>query len=237
MGFTGKNLEAACFLLREADLDPTQRGERLRRQAEAIIDSFLRLHVSPPAGEGFSLDDGRPVCAIGNREVFLRSFGDDIKALLRAYRHERTLGRDHPGWLQWCRHFGDWLLAQEQPAGGFPRSWQPGTGKVVSASPSASFNAIPLLTLLSQTTGEPKYLQAAVRAAEFCWNHGQASGQFVGGTIDNPDVLDKEAGTLSLEAYLALRSHGQPALNRPREGRGRFRRVVDLSLEHTHSRG
>jgi len=26
----------------------------------------------------------------------------------------------------------------------------------------------------------------------------------VGGTIDNPDVLDKEAGTLSTEAYLAL---------------------------------
>ncbi len=206
LGFTGKNLEAACLLLRAADIDLTQRGERLRRQGEDIIGSFLRLQVSPPAGEGFSLDDGRPVCAIGNREVFLRSFGDDIKALLRAYRHERTLGRAHPGWLRWCRQFGDWLLSQEQPDGGFPRSWQPGTGKVVSASLGASFNAIPLLTLLSQTTGEPKYLQAATRAAEFCWNHGQAGGRFVGGTIDNPDVLDKEAGTLSLEAYLALRA-------------------------------
>ena len=28
--------------------------------------------------------------------------------------------------------------------------------------------------------------------------------RFTGGTIDNPDVLDKEADTLSLEAYLAL---------------------------------
>lgn len=27
---------------------------------------------------------------------------------------------------------------------------------------------------------------------------------FVGGTIDNPNVIDKEAGTLSIEAYLAL---------------------------------
>ena len=41
-------------------------------------------------------------------------------------------------------------------------------------------------------------------AGEFAWAHGQSGGQFVGGTIDNPDVLDKEAGTLSTEAYLAL---------------------------------
>ena len=29
-------------------------------------------------------------------------------------------------------------------------------------------------------------------------------GHFVGGTLDNPNVVDKEAGTLSLEAYLVL---------------------------------
>jgi hypothetical protein len=34
--------------------------------------------------------------------------------------------------------------------------------------------------------------------------HGQSSGQSVAGTIDNPDGLDKDAGTLSTEAYLAL---------------------------------
>jgi uncharacterized protein YyaL (SSP411 family) len=61
-----------------------------------------------------------------------------------------------------------------------------------------------MLALLTQQTGEKKYLDAALRAAEFCWTQGQSKGRFVGGTIDNPDVLDKEAGTLSLEAYLTL---------------------------------
>jgi uncharacterized protein YyaL (SSP411 family) len=58
--------------------------------------------------------------------------------------------------------------------------------------------------LLHECTGQQRYLDAATRAAEFCWSNGQAKGRFVGGTIDNPDVLDKEAATLSLEAYLTL---------------------------------
>jgi len=43
-----------------------------------------------------------------------------------------------------------------------------------------------------------------LKAGEFCWNSSQSSGVFIGGTIDNPNVIDKEAGTISLEAYLAL---------------------------------
>jgi hypothetical protein len=141
------------------------------------------------------LEDGR---------VYLRSYGDGVKALLKAYRQEKAAGRQHPETLAWCRRFADWLLTQQQPEGGFPRAWKAGTGSIVSASPNSSFSAIPLLVLLSQATGEKQYRDAAVRAANFCWDHGQSHGQFVGGTIDNPDVLDKEAATLSLEAYLLL---------------------------------
>lgn len=203
MGFTGKSLEAANFFLQEAAIEPGPRSEHLLLQGEAIIASFLKLRMSPPQAEGFSFTDGRPVCAIGD-QVFLRSFGDDIKALLKAYQRETKLGRAHPEWLNWCREFADWLLTQQQPAGGFPRTWKSVNGEVVSASPNSSFNAVPLLVLLSQITGQAKYLEAACRAAEFCWSNGQFRGAFVGGTIDNPDVLDKEAATLSLEAYLHL---------------------------------
>jgi hypothetical protein len=208
MGFTGKALESAEFMLAEAQLDNTARGLELRRKAEKIIASFLRLKMAPPEGEGFFIATGQPATALGHvpghPEVYLRSFGDDMKALLRAYRREAQAGRAHPEWLAWARQFGDWLLTQQQSSGGFPRAWVPPQGNVYSDSPNASFNAIPLLTQLHGLSDDRKYLDAAVRAAEFCWNNGQSRGRFVGGTIDNPDVLDKEAATLSLEAYLML---------------------------------
>lgn len=55
-----------------------------------------------------------------------------------------------------------------------------------------------------EMTNEKRYLDSALKAGEFCWLSGHNNFIFIGGTIDNPDIIDKEAGTLSLEAYLAL---------------------------------
>ncbi|RKX40120.1 MAG: hypothetical protein DRP64_13165, partial [Verrucomicrobia bacterium] len=203
LGFCGKNLEAAYYLLREAAIDQTSRSQKLRNKAIAIIETFTRLKVDPPSAEGFYFKTGKPAYALPDGKVYLRSYGDDIKALLRAYRFEKGRGFDHSDWLAWCRRYADWLLTQEHASGGFPRSWEP-DGRVLSASPNASFNAIGLLVLLSEITKDPTYLDAAIRTGNFCWGNGQSGGTFVGGTIDNPDVLDKEAATLSMEAYLML---------------------------------
>lgn len=206
MGFTGKNLESAEFLLADAQLDSDKaRAAHDRQLGLAIFASFVRLRMNPPVGEGFNLETGEPALAIPRDHcVFLRSFGDDMKATLRAYRRERNNGIVHQDWLAWAQQFGDWLLTQQSAEGGFPRSWKPATGEVMDASPQSSYNPIPFLVLLNQETRDSRYLHAAERAADFVWSHGQSNGSFVGGTIDNPDVLDKEAGTLSNEAYISL---------------------------------
>ena len=135
MGFTGKALESAEFMLAEARLDDTARGAELRRKAEKIIASFLRMKMAPPEAEGFFIHSGKLTTALGHRkqhpEMYLRSFGDDVKALLRAYQHEKQDGRTHAEWLAWARQFADWLLTQQQPAGGFPRAWLPATRRGV----------------------------------------------------------------------------------------------------------
>mgnify|MGYP000885894071 CR=1 FL=1 len=210
MGFIGKTIEGAEFMLAESLLDDSDRGKELRRQAEKIINTFIRLKMNPPESEGLfiqsgQIQEGRIAATINGRpEVYLRCLCDDMKALLRAYQREKRHGIEHPQWLDWARQFADWLLTQQQPGGGFPRAWHMGSGEVLYESPSSSFNAVPFLLRLHQITGEQKHKQAALRAGEFAWQNGQINGRFVGGTVDNADVIDKEAATISLECYLDL---------------------------------
>ena len=205
-GFTGKNIESAEFLLADSLLDSDATRAALdRRLGLSILTSFVRLRMNPPVGEGFVLATGEPALAIPrDQRVYLRSFSDAMKAALRAYHREKAHGYVHSELLDWTQQFGEWLLTQQNADGGFPRSWRPGSGEVVDTSPQSSYNPIPFLVLLSRETGDPRFLDSGKRAGEFAWKSGQAKGRFVGGTIDNPDVLDKEAGTLSKEAYVSL---------------------------------
>lgn len=208
MGFIGYALGSAEMMLAASNDDRTERGVELRRKAEKSIASFLRIPMAPPAGEGLFLKTGGYATSQGglktDHEIFLRCFTDDMKSLMRAYEDEKRAGRPRPEWLAWVRKFADWLLTQEQPNGGFIRSWMPRTAKVVSDSPTGSFMVVPFFAQLYRLTGQQQYLDAAVRTADFAWSQGQSAGRFVGGTIDNPDVIDKEAATISLEGYLAL---------------------------------
>ncbi|OAM87954.1 family 43 glycosylhydrolase [Termitidicoccus mucosus] len=216
LGFTGYALGSAEMMLAEADRDPAApRSQAMRRAAEKIVATFLRLSVNPPVAEGFVLGgenngalaaDQNPMARplTEKTPIYLRSFCDDMKSLMRAFTREKKAGRDHPEWLAWTRKFGDWLLTQQQPAGGFPRSWHATTGELFDSSPSGTFNAVPFFAQLYKITRHQPYLDAALRAGEFAWNSGHARARFTGGTIDNPDVIDKEAATISLEGYLAL---------------------------------
>ncbi len=213
LGFLGYNIGAAEMMLVEADRDPASpRAKTLRESAQKIIATFLRLPVDPPVAEGYILSSGDYAVSelaatktvTEENSIYLRSFCDDMKSLMRVYEREQRAGRQHPEWLAWVRKFGDWLLLQEQPGGGFPRSWRALTGKLFDGSPTGTFNAIPYYAQLYRLTKHQPYLDAALRAGEFAWKSGHDRGRFTGGTSDNPDVIDKEAATIALEGYLAL---------------------------------
>ena len=204
MGFVSKGVEAADQLLIEGDRDPSPRGQKMRRDGLAIIDTFVRMvPLSPPAGEGFNLWGGKADSWAGDT-VTLRGPSEGTRTLLDAYRREKKMGRDHPEWLAWCRQFGDWLLTQQRKDGSFPRSWHGGTGEVLETSGTSTYNPVPMLVKLSQETSQTRYLEAAIRAADYVWTEYGSRGVFVGGATDNPNITDKEAGMLSLNAFLDL---------------------------------
>ena len=204
MGFVSKGMEVGDQLLIEGDRDRSPRGQKMRKDGLAVIESLVgRVPLSPPAGEGFNLWTGKADSWAGDT-VTLRGPSEGTRTLLDAYRREKQEGRDHPGWLAWCRQFGDWLLTQQRKDGSFPRSWHGGAGGVLEASGTSSYNPVPMLVKLRRETGQTDYLDAAIRAADYIWDEYGSRGVFVGGATDNPNITDKEAGMLSLDAFLEL---------------------------------
>ena len=204
MGFVGKNIECADQLLREGDRDSTERGRKMRQTGLAIISSLIAaLHTMPLQATGYDLADGKPWDHIW-LAPWLRNASEDMRVLMRAYRCEHALGREHPEWLAWVKSYADWLLQQQRDDGSFPRRWKPGTSEVAEPTGTTSYAPVPLLVLMTEITGDPKYQQAAIRAADYVWSNWGTRGIFIGGASDNPNVTDKEAGMLSMEAYLSL---------------------------------
>ena len=204
MGFVGKEIECADQLLREGDRDPTERGKKMRETGLAIISSLIRaLPTVPLQATGYDLADGKPWDHIW-LAPWLRNSTEDMRVLMRAYRREHALGREHPDWLKWVKSYVDWLILQQREDGSFARRWKSGSNDVAEASGTASYAPVPLLVILSEVTGDPKYRQAAIRAADYIWSNYGSRGLFVGGASDNPNVTDKEAGMLSMEAFLSL---------------------------------
>jgi hypothetical protein len=204
MGFVSKNLENADQLLREGDRDPSARGKVMRATGLAIIASMIKALPSVPLpATGYDLATGKPYNHIW-MAPWLRNATEDMAVLVRAYARERALGRDHPEWLAWTRQYADWLLAQQRADGSWPRRWYPSSNVAAEPSGTASYAPVPLLVLLTRQTGDPRYQQAALRAAEYVWNSFGSRGLFIGGASDNPDITDKEAGMLSMEAFLSL---------------------------------
>jgi len=207
MGFVSKNIECADQLMREGDRDKTERGQKMRQIGLSIISSMIQaLPTVPLQATGYDLATGKPWT--GERQEWLapwlRNVTEDMRVLMRAYRRERTLGNQHPEWCNWVKSYVDWLILQQREDGSFPRRWKPGSNEVAEPTGTTSYCPVPLLIMITEETGDPKYKQAAIRAAEYVWANWGTRGLFIGGASDNPNITDKEAGMLSLEAFLSL---------------------------------
>lgn len=204
MGFVGKDLDCADALLRESDRDPGPRGEHMRALGLAMIATMIKgIPTVPLPATGIDLTTGQAWDHVW-LAPWLRNATEDMRVLMLAYRREAKLGRPHPEWLAWVRQYCDWLIQQQRADGSFPRRWKPSSNEVAEPSGTASYNAVPVLVLMSEVTGDAKYRTAAIRAADYTWKEYGSRGLFVGGASDNPNITDKEAGMLSLEAFLSL---------------------------------
>ena len=207
MGFVGANTDAAYVLLRVGHQLGGRLGASYAALGEQVLDSFALLDLDPPAAEGFDIATGRlrTYRKLGGRPaVYMRSVADGCAGALKAWEHEAAHERERPRWLAWAQSGADWLVSAQGPDGSLPRAWEAGTSKVLDASKTASHLPVGFLARLSSATGKTVYLDAALRAAQFSWSAGGSRGCFAGATLDNPNVVDKEAAVFAMEGYLEL---------------------------------
>jgi hypothetical protein len=201
MGFVGQALPAAAQLLRYGF---ETHDTNTIAHAEQIID-FWCVQSTAPGGLPRGWYDIRPGGSVTWRDypVYLRVASDGMDGVLLAWNMARRKGFNRPKWLEFCRRYGDWLVNAQNKDGSWARSYSH-KGIPVNLAKDTAIQPIPFLVNLFLATGDPRYRAAARRAGEFCWTSVHRDYAYVGGTPDNPNVLDKEAGMLSLAGFLAL---------------------------------
>lgn len=205
IGFCGKHVEVAEQLLLESDRDKSPRGQRMRKLGEMIISSLIRIvPVSPPCGEGFDIRTGQPGAVHTGTAFSLRSWTEDMSTMMDLIRQEKAHGHQHPEWFKWAKSYTDWLIKQQREDGSFPMTWSDKTGAIKEGTTGVtSYASVPLLVKMSEETGNKKYLNSAIHAADYIWENFGSKCVFLGAT-GTATVADKESGMLSLEAFLAL---------------------------------
>jgi hypothetical protein len=201
MGFVGQALPSAALLLRYGfetnDVDTISR-------ATQVVDFWAKNSLSP-AGIPRTWYDNHPGGAVTWRDyhTFLRVASDGLGGALRAWSVAHAHGQDHPEWLSFCRAYGDWLTQAQNPDGSWAREYD-FTGHAVNPATDTTDQPIAFLADLFHATSDDKYKQAALKAGEFSWKSVHLAYAYVGGTPDNPNVMDKEGGMQALAAFLSL---------------------------------
>ena len=222
-GFTGRQLNVAYCLARR-DL------QGWRERASVVINSFV-TRMATPSGFVHTLFDMRanePLFACGDpRGVVMHylgasAIGGTYTRMMAEAGSDLLLGVELPGlagarvmaWLGVCRRLADFFVRIQNPDGSWFRAYAPDGTPIVggdwfgdpdNGARTATSAVVPYLIAVG-AHGDPngKFREAACRAGRFVLRHQVARAEFRGGTLDNPNLVDKEAAFLAMRALFAL---------------------------------
>ena len=197
-GFVGQQPGIGYLLLRYGDMTGDAEA---REKGIGILDFWVRTAMT---------ESGLPhMCYNPNIQGFepyphyVRMLADGIEAILDAYLYMRGRGEERADWLDFCRKTADWLVKMQNEDGSFYRAYNT-DGSVRMDSKSNTPSVIRFLVQFHLATGEEKYKTAALRAGEWAYDNNYRNLEYRGGTCDNLDIQDKEAGIYALFGFLAL---------------------------------
>jgi hypothetical protein len=224
-GFTGRQLNVASLLAERFGGVWVERSGR--------IHNFFVDAMATPSGwlhTLYSLGKSRPLFSCGDPDgpvmhylgssavpgTYTRMMVEAASDLLRSFQLHSRLGDPHPGWSAACHRFSAFLMGVQEPDGSWYRAYAPDGTPLQSGSwlgdgakEGKASTAIPipfLLALAGQLPAQERapLLQAARAAGEFVLQEHVSRDDYRGGTLDNPNVVDKEAALLAMKAMLCL---------------------------------
>lgn len=148
--------------------------------------------------------------------VFLRMAVDAMEGYLDAYRLASEKNVKCDSWYNAICSFADFLVKSQNEDGSFFRcyAWsgkvfedgddgitEPGGNICSSYSKENTSMPVRFLYEMYRLTEKEEYLTSAVKAGNYVYDNQYARGYYIGGTCDNPNVIDKEAGTFAMYCY------------------------------------
>ncbi len=221
-GFTGRQLNNALML---HTLGARSGLKQWTDAATRVVGSFLAKCVTP---SGF-LNTLYDV----NRQKAISPFGDSVGSQLHYGLSEAEPGNyvrnmaeagfdlcllsgtmQDPAIRRAALGLGEFLLQTQNLDGSWYRAYTAAGRPILSparwfgagerANKSSTSTAIPFLVRLHELSGESSYLDSARRAGDWLLEEVIRNIDYRGGTLDNPNVVDKEGMANAMTALVSL---------------------------------
>lgn len=211
MGFVGQQIAVGYHMYRYG-LDHNDTD--IRDKGKSIVDFWVSDAIMQTYFPTVWWDPAENATAGQRREYpsFLRCFVDGMEGLLDAYRISAAYRQPQESWNNALQRVASHLVQKQNADGSFYRAYKTNgeveTGGDRNTHGDSKLNTpivIRFLVKMFEHTGEQKYKDAAIKAAEFSYNELYLKlGKYVGGTPDNPNTVDKEAAIFALYGFNAI---------------------------------
>ena len=201
MGFVGAQTAVGYHLL---NASIASEDEELYQEGKTILDFWTSSSIMGGAVPVTWWDPNNNPTAGKARAYpsFLRGFVDGMESVMSAYLLMSKNGVEMPQWKDAFMKTADFLVNNQNSDGSFYRCYQT-NGSVWTADGDEDYQgmaktntpmAVRFLAKIYEYTGEEKYKNAALNAAEFSYQEYYLKEEkYWGGTPDNANLVDKEA--------------------------------------------
>ena len=146
-----------------------------------------------------------------NINNYLRYLTDIAEGMLDAYICAKSNGDTYTQWHDAVLQYADLFLELQMSDGSWYRCYKSdgtvcknasGTTDVYGDEKNNSYMPVRFMGKMYELTGEAKYKDAALEAAEYCYNNLYLGDcKYRGGTADNANIIDKEAAVYAMYCF------------------------------------